>query len=224
MRHQFFADDRDVFKYDLVEKIAKAMTLDFTFIPMLTPDEAQPVDKVGQKNKELWKFLEPYRIGKPKNVFDIRKHFDSVKIKTRIYREGENAYFEQKRRKEYFENIPNEWLAGSLILIDPDNGLKPEKPKKEHVQYKEVEGIYSRMEKSILMIFQYRPQRQKWDECIQEKLNGLKKEIKESLPILHIRDGTIAFFFLAKNPNLHNVLKRALEAYKECYRLKGITS
>jgi hypothetical protein len=134
--------------------------------------------------------------------------------------------FHPEDREAYFEEIPKAWLSHSLILLDPDNGLEPEKRCDEkHVRYEEVGVLYKRMsENSALMIFQYRPQRQSWEACIKEKLNGLKKEIKESLPILHIRDGTIAFFFLVKNPNLHDALKRALEAYKECYGLKGITS
>lgn len=224
MKNQFFGDARDLFKFDLVEKILDGINglKRFSFIAMLTRDGKSEFkeDQPGGKNSNLNRFLTQNR-RRGRNIRRIKEYFDRRGVDILI----DCREFCHKTRKAYFDEIPKAWLSHSLILLDPDNGLEPTKPDEKHVRYEEVKEIYNEMdEKSILMIFQYRPQRKSWKACIQEKINGLKKEIKESSPVLHIRDGTIAFFFLVKNPNLHDTLKQALEAYKECYRLEGITS
>jgi hypothetical protein len=33
-------------------------------------------------------------------------------------------FFENKMRQAYFDGLPSEWLASSIVFVDPDSGLE----------------------------------------------------------------------------------------------------
>lgn len=220
MNNQYFGDNRDLFKYDLIYQIidAKSAVLPkrFTFIPMLTKDEKPKEGKPGTKNKPLICFLNDCLQSERRDIREL-KNFHKFKGKIRIYKDGE--YFCHNNRKEYFREIKKDrYLSKSLILVDPDTGLEPDgKTEKEHVKYCEVKSLYDRMDKSsILMIFQDLS-RKKRDEYLDQISARIKNEVRTEQPI-YIHDGKTLFFFLTKeNKSLRKSLSNILSDYKGSY-------
>jgi hypothetical protein len=221
VKNQYFGDNKDLFKYDLVWKIMKASPVThFTFVPMLTkPDKTKHGRKSNRNhastpNKELMNFLDDCINKGCKDIKQIVPFFQQRGINMTIY--GKDGYFSHQKRQSYFAGIENGLLSRALILIDPDNGLEVKNSGEKHVLYSEVKGLYERMdEDSILMIYQYFPR-----VSHQQFLNGLMQELKERIsgdyPVC-ISDSEIAFFFLTKNEPLEHSLTHLISDYAERY-------
>ena len=227
MKNQYFGDNKDLFKYDLVMRIFQDHLVNrFTFIPMLTEtDDRRNPEKPGTGNKELVKFLDACI--RRRNIKELKSLFKKKRISMEIYKERE--HFPNKNRQEYFEQIRGGLLSKSLILVDPDTGLEvvgsKVKKSKKHLLYTEVENLYRRMDKSsILMIIQFIP-RLKREKYFAKICSNLKEKVG-NLP-LYISDNQIAFFFLAKDESLMKSLNRVISAYTKDYSelyTGGITS
>jgi len=232
MKNQYFGDVRDLFKYDLIQRVLQEITplKRLSFIPMLTRNKlrregnkrdfngAEKAGRPGTKNKRLINFLnEKYKVDVDKRDFtEIKTYFKSEGIGVGIYKGHE--YFNHETRGEYFENIPEDFLRNSLVFVDPDIGLEIKNSGEEHLLYQDVKNLYGRMdEDSILMIYQHFPQAQFRHEEYSPKgrSNDLRK-FTRCLPI-YISDNEIFFLFLAKNDELKNQLARIVSKYKRDY-------
>lgn len=218
MKNQYFGDNRDLFKYDLVYQIIQSGLVDhFTFIPMLTePDNTKQGGnrnrdkaKAGTENKDLVRFLNAFE---DKNKRDIKQLETFFKAKDAITIYRSDKYFSHLRRDEYFKKICDKLLSKSLVFVDPDNGLEIGRTKEKHILYTEVKDLYNKS--SILMIFQFLPRKNReiYFSDIREKV----KRAVESIP-LHISDNQIAFFFLAKDENVRKLLVTVIQDYKKTY-------
>ena len=233
MKNQYFGDVRDLFKYDLIQRILKEMgsLQGFTFISMLTKndtrrrdgnkrdfDRAKEFGRPGTKNEELIEFLKPYKEidGDKRDFTEIEKYFKLKGFKIRIYKGHE--YFNNRIRGDYFKNIPEGFLHKSLVFVDPDNGLEIQNSKEKHLLRSEVKYLYDRMdEDSILMIYQHFPRaRHKYREYSPEGRSNDLRKFTRCLPI-YISDNEIFFLFLAKNDELKNQLARIVSKYKRDY-------
>lgn len=221
MKNQYFGDNKDLFKYDLVLKIMIAGLVEhFTFIPMLTkPDETNQGSKNNRKhasisNKELMNFLDECINRRQRDIGQIVTFFLRYGINMTIY--GRNGYFSNQKRQSYFDGIESGLLSKSLILIDPDNGLEVKSSGEKHILYSEVKGLYERMDKgSILMVYQYFPR-----VSHQQYLNGRMQELKDRISGAHpvcIYDSEVAFFFLTKNEPPEHSLAHLISDYAECH-------
>lgn len=224
MKNQYFGDNRDLFKYDLVLQIIQAGLVNhFTFIPMLTePDGTKhggKIDrsqaKVGTENKELMIFLDGcVREGK-RDIEQLGNFFARYTIKMTTYY-GKDRYFSHGQRQEYFAQIGDGLLTNSLVFVDPDIGLEIKQSGKEHVLYAEVKNLYQRMDSSsILMVYQHFPREDHY-----EYLHGRSEELEEKVageePI-SIDDNEILFFFLTKDESLEESLTHIIQDYAESY-------
>lgn len=237
MKNQYFGDIRDLFKYDIIQRILKGISSlqRFTFIPMLTKnvpksgegnylkrdfDMAKKNGRPGTNNEKLIGFLKKYGgIDKDKRDFTkIENYFESEDIEVLIYKDKEHEYFEHKARDRYFKNIQGEYLHNSLIFVDPDIGLEVKNSTKNHLLYSEVEDLHRHMDKdSILMIYQHFPRARDTHEKYLplERSNTLKEKIGD-LPIC-ISDNEIIFFLLTKNDELKSQLKTIINRYLRDY-------
>ncbi|MCD5409167.1 MAG: hypothetical protein LRZ87_00120 [Methanocellales archaeon] len=193
MKNQYFGDNRDLFKYDLILRVIEETDSinHFTFIPMLTKNDDtkqggernRDKAKAGTKNKDLRNFLD--------------------------------EYFSHENRREYFKQIGNEFLSKSLVFVDPDIGLQVRKSREKHILYREVKDLYERMdESSILMIYQHFP-RIRTQNNIQKHFCERSEELKKiagDLPI-YIDDNEIRFFFLVKDKSLRESLSQEISKY-----------
>jgi len=234
MKNQYFGDIRDLFKYDLIQRILTGIhsLQRFTFIPMLTKydpkrrdgnkrdfDRAKKKDsRPGTNNKKLIDFLEEYKdIEAAKRDFtEIENYFRLEGIEIVIYKGHE--YFDNTRREEYFKNIAEKLLHKSLVLVDPDIGLQVKNSTEKHLLYSEVGDLHRHMDKdSILMIYQHFPRaRYTHKEYLPPGRSVKLKEITEDLPLC-ITDNEIIFFLLTKNDELKNQVARIISKYKRDY-------
>jgi hypothetical protein len=232
MKNQYFGDIRDLFKYDIIQRILKGISSlqRFTFIPMLTKnvpnsregnylkrdfDRAKKNGRPGTKNNELMEFLEKYKeMDEDERDFrEIENYFKSEGIGTDIYKGHE--CFKRRTRDEYFKNTPEEFLHKSLVFVDPDIGLQIKNSTEKHLLYQEVKDLYDRMDKdSILMIYQHFP-RKDHTKYLRGRTNELKK-LTEDLPI-YISDNEIIFFLLTKNDELKSQLETIINRYRRDY-------
>lgn len=231
MKNQYFGDNRDLFKYDLIEFILnnnKHRSINgFTYIPMLTKNKGNDGNKThnptaGKYNKILRKFLEKCRDANRRNIVEIKTYFDlNHNVQVAIYGENKkNEYFSRKNRAEYFENIGDTFLSNPLIFVDPDNGLQVTWSNEKHLLYSEVRSLYEGMnEKSILMIYQHFPRaRNKYKDYLPE---GRSKRLEEEMNDrpMYISDNEIIFFFLTKNRTMKDQLAKDITLYKKLYNL-----
>ena len=223
MKNQYFADIRDLFKYDLAFAIIQGLssTDRFTFIPMLTRNnertDGQKIDyskaKAGIKNTSLVEYLQRCLRENRKNILEIREYFLSRGIEIIVHKETE--YFDHKKRKEYFMNFDIKSLEKAVICVDPDNGLETSNPDEKHVLYNEIKSLCDRMDNySVLMIFQYIP-RENHNRYIRKRAVELKK-VTGSLP-LYISDNEIIFYLLTKDDKNRNKLLSMIREYNILY-------
>ncbi len=218
MRNQFFADNRDLFKYDLILEIVSTINSikQFTFIPMLTDDHGSHGNqfdrdkaKAGFENLTLKNYLDKCIKDKNRNIRHIKEYFRGEDIIINIYKENELLI--NRDRNSYFSAIPGENLNNSIVFLDPDNGLEIKKSDKKHFLYSEMVSIIKRMnEFSILMIYQHFP-RENHKIYINRRLSELYKQ-GGIIPIF-ISDNEIIFFFLAKKEELMKQLTEILKEY-----------
>lgn len=229
MNRQFFGDTRDLFKYDLVRHIMKALPLfdSFTFIPMLT--EGEPV-KMSSTANDFEKATRHGRAGSQNH--DLIAHMERLQeidddleyfLTVGAYFRKENilldiidsSLFSHEKRARYFDNIAAHLPKKSLIFLDPDIGLAESKPSKKHLLLDEVKKIFERMDtKSALMIYQHFP-REKHEEYVRRRCTELHN-LTGTYPV-NITDNEIIFFFLVNNPRLHENLEGVLSVYADTY-------
>lgn len=231
MNRTFFGDTRDLFKYDLVRHIMKALPVfdSFTFIPMLS-EETEPVagkkgaakdlekavkvGKAGSQNRDLLS-----QMARLQEIDSDLEYFQTIQA----YFQKENIFagilhkhpFSHQSRTKYFDYIHSHFPKKSLVFLDPDVGLVESKPSKKHLLFDEVEKIFEKMDtKSILMIYQHFP-REKHEGYVRRRCLELHK-LTGAHPIT-ITDNEIIFFFMVKNPRLYEDLEGVLSLYADTY-------
>jgi hypothetical protein len=224
MKNQYFGDNRDLFKYDLILQVIQGGLINhFTYIPMLTGNDGtaqggetnRDKAQAGTENKELMSFLDECVNGDRRNIDQLKSLFAKHAIETTIYR-GKDEYFSHERREEYFREIDGNLLSKSLIFVDPDKGLQVEKTRDKHIKYSEVENLYRRMDKdSILMVYQHFP-RVNHMEYLNKRMEELKENIMGDFPVC-IDDNINILFFLTKDEALEHSLLHVIGHYKEHY-------
>lgn len=229
MKNQYFADTRDLFKYDLVlELLEKSQTSQFTFIPMLTPDD--PNYKGGRTNygnirfrpkrKELRSFLESCLATNNRKVVMLERFFGNTSLTKRlefkIY--AKKKYFASRKREGYFLNIPRKLLMHSIILVDPDIGLEVRNMRgreENYLTYAEARTLHDRMDdKSTLLIFQFIP-RVRRIPYLRKLASELSTRVTRRLPVHYVSDNQIAFFASAKTLESIATISNHLSSYAE---------
>lgn len=237
MNKRYLGDVRDLFKYDLIQRILEGIKSlqGFTFIPMLTEydpeskggnkrdfNKAKEDGRPGTKNEKLIESLKSYKDieGDKRNFTEIKKHFQSCGFEVLIYKERGNKYFtnNKRMRDEYFEHIPVGLLRKSLVFVDPDIGLQIKNSTEKHLLYSKVKFLYDHMdEDSLLMIYQQFPQARRTHRKYLPagRLIALEKQIGDSP--FYISDNEIFFLFLTKRDELESQLKGIADRYKRDY-------
>jgi hypothetical protein len=221
MKHQYFGDTRDLFKYDLILRIMKGMPSirSFTFIPMLTPGDGSTQGnrtehgkaKAGFRNQLLGDYLATCIREKRRNVCEILPFFTAQKIPVNFHGEA----FTAGDRAAYFRAIPCGWLRDALVFLDPDIGMEVAHPTEKHLLFSEIGGLFHHMgDDSVLMIFQYFPR-----VVRQNYLEKRARELEEITPerVHSLSDNQVAFFFLGRDAGVTKKLREILVRYHEDY-------
>jgi len=231
MNRTYFGDTRDLFKFDLVRHIMKAVPAfeSFTFVPMLTGTaggsvgkrglkkdlaKAKKAGKAGSQNQDLVDRMECLQeLGDDLDYFQqIEDYFRRERISAQIFSEQE---FSHQERSRYFEQILPRLPRKALIVLDPDTGLEEDKPTEKNLLFSEVKRIADRMDaRSALLIYQHFP-RTKQDIYVQNRCSRLS-DLTGTEP-LTIADNEALFFLLVKNPQLRAAMEEVLERYANSY-------
>lgn len=231
MNRTYFGDTRDLFKFDLVRHIMKAVPAfeSFTFVPMLTGTAGGSVGKKGMK-KDLAKAKKAGKAGSQnRDLVDrmaclqemaddldyfqqIADYFRSERIPAHIFSEQE---FSHQERNRYFEQILPRLPRKALIVLDPDTGLEEGKPTEKNLLFSEVKRITEKMDsRSALLIYQHFP-RTKQETYVYNRCSRLS-DFTGTEP-LTIADNETLFFLLVKNPQLREDMEEVLERYANSY-------
>lgn len=228
MKNQYFGDNRDLFKYDLITEIMLGMpVLDkITFIPMLTPNDTRTDGderdtrkaEAGFKNDDLVQFLRKTHLLKKedRDFRIIEEYFAEKQIKNKIYAGHGKKFFSHKDRKSYFNSIGHDLLSNSFVFLDPDNGFEIKKSTERHVLYSEIEELFKRTNQSkiVIMVIQFFP-REKHDVYIQGRLS---KFSNINYRYAWIADSNTVFFLLTKHNKYLADIKNILKTYQMKYK------
>jgi len=231
MKHQYFGDKRDLFKYDLILHLSKELNLkNAYFISMLTKNdkskqgnEINYKNSIGSNNFGLIKFLKNKRDNKKekRNANLISEYYKLQDVKIKFCVKEQIDYFSNKNRLDYFDSISKEIKnVKGILFFDPDNGLEVLNNKEKHIKYIELKKIYNEIDKSsVIVIYQHRQRFSKennWEEYLKDKTFEL--EILFDNEAYFIAEDEIAFFIIAKHSGLNNKIKNSLIEYQNLYK------
>ncbi len=221
MKNQYFGDDRDLFKYDLVLRLMTHVTglRQFTFLPMLTPPDKGTdgnktkltSERIGGRNEPLCGYLSSCSSNNRRDVKLIAPYFHDQGIPTNIH--APDMYFSHLTRRFYFSDIPQSWLEDALVLFDPDNGLENRRFTRKHLRFDELKQVWDRATSSVLVVFQYIP-RVKREEYIDRRCAELEDRL--GVKPSYITDNQLVFFAVARG-RMQQELRGALDVYADRY-------
>ncbi len=227
MKNQYFGDNRDLFKYDLLLRIAQGMLQlrrNIEIISMLTPDDGSrqgnQVDrsraKAGTKNERLRRFLDKCLSEDRRHVKEIEKYFSSEGMRARVNDES----FSHDGRRQYFRRVVGRGFRSALVFIDPDIGLEIKRSGEKHCLRDEVQLIYDVMDSdSVFVIYQHLVP---WEKNTKDFTGSLDArcqklgKIINDIP-LYLSDDEIMFFLMTKSRELKRTVALVLEQYQVAY-------
>lgn len=228
MKNQYYGDNKDLFKFDLIEQImfSHLGIKNFFYVPMLTPndDSGHGEDRVrkdasaGHHNHDLLRFLDKPN-NQPKNerrVREIKEYFENEKkLAIKFYDHiSDKEYFTHRNRKEYFSEVLSETPAKSLVFLDPDTGIEVKKSQDQHILYSELRQILEILDDlSVLMVIQFF-HRGNHHEQMKRRTTELSKITNF---LTYIWDKKIIFFFLMRKESVKEGLESILKAYRRSY-------
>jgi hypothetical protein len=228
MKNQYFGDRNDMFKYDLaltlVAEVAAPQA--FTFVPMLTPDDAgtdgnlTDYSALGKHRPILHDFLVGC-VGDPlrRKVTSLQDYMQTSERQVPYHPHMDAEYLNDANRPTYFSSISLEALEASVILVDPDNGFEvSEKTMKrtgvhKYFRYSEFADLYRRMDDaSVLLAYQHWAH-VKRDQAFAAVAERISSVVPEASPPICISSGSIGFFAVAKNADLPARLREVIDEY-----------
>lgn len=167
MKNQYFADRRDLFKYDLLLDLVEAHGgRRLTYVPMLTPNDGSSEGKLSQadcrnRKRDVFEFLKSCADNEQRDIRKLRDLMPHFGVTFLPYRDA--RLFTQVHRAEYFEDVPSDSLRNSVVFFDPDIGLETRTSsymarsgREKYLLYAELSGVWSRMpEDSVLVVYQH---------------------------------------------------------------------
>ena len=222
MKNQYFGDRNDYFKYDLLISLAGQLAVKrLSIIWMLTEDDdSQHGEKTkyarGAGDRRLYQSLRRSLNEGSRNVGQLRNFLQEGGYEFDYCPYGEERLFGHQERDSYFERIPEESLAGSVVFLDPDIGLEAKsmgaKDGPNYVTYDEVASICGRMEEtSVLVTYQHLPHVHR-RLFLYRTADKLMQRLKCPMPV-SISDNQIAFIILAKTKKRQEEVRKALHEY-----------
>jgi len=219
---KLFGDAKDLFKYDLITSVMKGFkgSIDrIVIIPMLTKYDPKFKGNPGCRNTNLIAcFRRLRRTEEVDHYYDELKSYlkdlktDLRKEKVRVKIE-KNEIFSQQTRDAYFKSIYENFPRNSLILIDPDTGIKEQEITEKHLSFAELKKLYDHLDpNSVLMVYKYY-QRRKLPAPNQPAQKSQQVQSLTGTAPLVIADNTVMFIFLTKDKAKREILSGILRNY-----------
>lgn len=230
----YFGDDRDFFKYDLITALLKgSLFTSYVFIPMLTeprddgqgvkrklPDRGAAADPLRNFIASLCAKIES-KIEKPslkhwKTWLD--RHIGSYQTIEPV----DQVYFTNDKRKEYWKRFDHLLKTEkALIFLDPDTGIQlglKKAPKEEDkIKYILDAELTDRIDNlhisSVLMLYQHLQWNANMHEADVVKKLGLLNGLGAGVCTCAYREGDLAFLFISKDQDVSAAILKVLREY-----------
>ena len=211
MKNQYFADRRDLLKYDLVLELAAALPQlrQLTLVPMLTPNDTGTDGRLtsyarGPFREDVFAFLRECLASGRRDIRELRRLFDNRPFQYLPY--GDGALFSGDRGA-YFAGVPDAALQSALIFFDPDNGLEPAGgAERRHLRYAELGAIMDRADDhSVAVIVQFLPREQR-----SATFKRVGERLAEALPdhvFVAVHDSNLALVLVLRREHMRDVLQ-----------------
>lgn len=162
MRHQWYADARDLIKWGALLHIASENEINHIIqVAFLRPDTVRPKLHFGNQLIEIpnvvWSHF--------RDLNDINRLAKKAGVRISLI----STPFEKKRRPEYINAIVKQCRAkkskAAIIFLDPDTGIFETNAKPEHVASDEVRRIWDALQiGSWLVLYQHSFFNKRWRE------------------------------------------------------------
>jgi hypothetical protein len=225
LKNQYFADERDLFKYDLLLGLMQAMPslTRLVLIPMLTPDDdgthgMKVSYGAGGFGSDVHAFLQKRLAAGERDITTLRSLFADRPFEYVPY--ADDTVFGEDRA-DYFARIPNDKLQKALVFFDPDTGLEPAGGFDDaHLQYEELAAVMGRAgPESVGVVIQFLPRRDR--EVFFEEAARLVRKLLPGAGLVGLENGVIAFLVVVRNALMPAIL-RWLPGYIEPRRLRTL--
>ena len=225
MKLQYLSDARDAFKWDILHWVCTQSTPAFSrlvYVPLLTPpdkpNEGRIPGRIPHQRFPCRDFIRAFlasikteprtleRISALGTAEPTRTFQVSVFAPGRFIGTG-------ARRREYWSDFDASKLENSVVFFDPDNGFET---KTQHgqswIRHSELKSLFAMLpETSIVVVYQHRPQRQRWENVFTE----LEKMIDYAHTVAAAYEPNLAFVAVAGNRASGQRATAAIKKYAE---------
>ena len=206
MRHEYYADERDITKWSILIRLAEANRLRMIYqIGMLTDDpnssfptrqpkaerrvsESHVMTFFKRERRDLGLVSHGRKIGRVKNL----TRFLPAKLK-RLKINVDESHFTNRNRSPYFDRVVAAiGKFDAVVFLDPDTGLASKVPSKQHVAANELERVFLAMtKKSVLVMYQHAQRRRRWRDNIRGRVERI---LPRSSVIKSVGDSAVEFY------------------------------
>lgn len=188
MRHQWYADGRDLIKWGALLLLAKKQKVSHIIqVAFLRPDATRPKLQYG---REI--------IGIPNNVWSHFRQLDDIKRLERssgITIDLISNPFEKQNRSNYVEDVARQCRASrngaAIIFLDPDTGIAERDTKPEHVALEEVIRIWDALlPGDWLVLYQHSFRKEGWHEIKQKEFAKATGRTPDKIKAIRAIKGT----------------------------------
>lgn len=179
MKHQYFADRHDFYKYDLVFELMRSVPgLErFVFAAMLTPDDTSSDGAFtqypcGSRDADLHAFLQERLERGERDVRRLESHIAVRDFPWRYEPLLEPVLAREADLDRYFSALLARDLDRALVLLDPDNGLLVPSASGDrrckYASYEDLSRLYHVCgQHSVIAVFQHFARR-KWPDDLKQ--------------------------------------------------------
>ncbi len=234
MKNQYFGDRRDFFKYDLLLDLVEGHgSRKLTFIPMLTPNDGSAEGTLthydcGERRQSLCEFLQAAVTSRQRDIRLLHQIMPQFQVEFRCH--CDNHYLLNQDRDRYFDSLPPEWLAESVVFLDPDiglqtgnNGYMRRKGFEKYLTYAELSRVCSRTSgSSVVIVYQHLQRNAKRHlSDLEHRLEDLRAHIPAA-GLWAIRQGDLAFLILIQDRMRARQIEHSLATHARRHGLQLI--
>ncbi len=192
MRDTWYGDHRDLIKWGMLVHLARREGIRRIVQIAFLREDAKPTLKTDRGDVDI--------------ADEVWSHFRNVKLVEKLGQDAKSKLevevidqpFDHKRREAYIQNVSKllkDHREKKVVLLDPDNGIEPQRAGPEHVKKTEVKEIWSSVRPlGWLVLYQHRRRSVDWLDLTREEFRrACSTEEVETYRAPHIAND-VAFF------------------------------
>jgi hypothetical protein len=226
MKHQYFGDRHDFYKYDLLLHLMSANAglgfAQLVFGVMLTPDDGSTdggftAYAAGRRDARLCSWLQEHVAH---GTRDIRLLADFPAIATAAWTYTpvlDEVPVGDSRRRDFFAYIATAVTPSTLLFLDPDIGFvvssTTSSTRPKYVDWPEVVRLYDLVDERSLMLVYQHAQRMKREVFYARLIESLRARCEITNASVIAPDGSVCYALIAKTPQRLREVETALAPY-----------